>query len=302
MGATVAVYAPHVREAGLVYEDANDLDTQYLPWQGWRAELHSAAVKPARVLSSAVTRLVGFDAPRQHAASLALHLLCAVLLWQVALTWLGPIGAFVTAGVWLLHPVQVDAVAYLSARPDVLVALCVLLGLLAVQADLVGLAWLCAAAAVLCKESGVVAFLLLPLAAWWTGMQWPPRTLMAWGLSVTLPVGIGLLTLDARMAALSALQQAWATLGWLLSRLIWPVALTIDPAPTLVWMEIVPFAVAVALLRRRPSWLGFGVAWALVALLPRFVLPLHEGPHVAHLYIPMIGMSLVSGSVMRERI
>ncbi len=299
---TLAVYAPHVREAGFVYEDGTDVDTQYRAWQGWATELHDAAVRPARAVARAVQRVVGFDPVAQHATSLALHLVCGLLVWAVASAWGSPWGATLAAGVFWLHPASVDAVAYASARPDVLMTLAVLLGLLAVQADRVGLAWLCAAVAVLCKESGVVAFGLLPLTAWVFGSRWSPRASMAWALSCAVPLVAAVLTLDARMDGLPALSRAWATLGWLLTRIVWPVGLTIDPAvtwaPALVLLALA--ALSVAIWAQGRSWLAFGWTWALVALAPRFVLPLHEGPHVAHLYLPMVGVSLAAGALVTQ--
>lgn len=284
MSATVAVYAPHVRAAAFVYEDNNDIDTTYRAWQGWRMELHDAAVMPARVLTRVTLRTVGFSAPRQHATNLALHLLAGLLLFAVAAPAVGAWPAVAAAGLWWLLPIQTEAVAYVSARGDLLLAVTLLLGLLAVEADAVGWALVAACAAVGAKETGIAAFALLPLWAWFRGRDWHPVWRAGWLVAVLLPLGValGARDLDAMRLTLTLepLRQAAA--------LLVPHALTVDPGPSAAWPLVAVLGALVGLAWPAPRWAWLLAGWTLAVLLPRCLVPLREGLHEHHLYTIMI--------------
>lgn len=295
---TALVYAPHVRTAGFVYEDLNDINTTYRPWQGWRVELHDAAVRPARMLTRAVDRAVGFDPVRQHATSLALHLLCGTLLFAVALAILPPLGALLAAAVFLLAPWQTEAVAYAAARADVLLTLAVLLGMLAVAHDAWALAWCAAVAAVLAKESGIAAWLLLPAWALWLRRSWPMGAIIAWGGAAWVGSILALSTRDhgpfmappvlAGLRALCGL--LWTTTG----------ALTIDP-PTAGWWPVAVLAgFAAAGAWASPRWTTLVVGGVLLAWWPRLLLATAEPPHFHHLYLLFVALSLGVGAAFTQ--
>jgi hypothetical protein len=286
---TACLYAPHVRSAAFVYEDLNDLNTTYRAWQGWRIELHDAAVRPARALTRLVDRSVGFSPVRQHAASLALHLAAGALVYALGLTVIAPRGAVLAAALFLLAPWQVEAVAYAAARADVLMTLAVLWGALAIERGRFGWAWLAAVAAVAAKESGVAAWLLLPAWAWWIDEPWPLGWLLVWcltalgGVLVGLAAHVGTLTAPPVLTGLRDLAGLLLTPPWRLS---------IDPETT-SWGPLVLLSSLVGIgLARAPRWTALVVGGVLLAWLPRLLVPLSEAPHFHHLMLPTVFLSL----------
>ncbi len=147
--------------------------------------------RPLRTLAFAVDRALFGVAPLGwHAASLALHVVNALLVWVFLLRRLAPgrvrgpgagrladgAGAGLDAGVlgatagallFAVHPVVTESVAWVSSRGDLLAWTFALLALEAFarpsrNATLAGVA--CAALACLAKESALVLFALAPLA------------------------------------------------------------------------------------------------------------------------------------------
>lgn len=157
--ATVVAFAPAL-EAPFVFDDVDAISRNptienVFPLSTSLAPPPRVAVsgRPAVNLSLAVNRAMsdafGVDAASPsatfiyHATNIALHLLCGLLLFGVIrrtalLLSLGqwanenaePI-AFVATAVWLLHPIQTEAVDYTIQRTELLVSLCYLVTLYA---------------------------------------------------------------------------------------------------------------------------------------------------------------------------
>ena len=127
---TVAAYAP-VRDFRFVMWDdpeyvlGNAHVAQGLSWQGLAWALTSADAAnwhPATWLSHMLdVQLYGMNAGPQHVTSLILHILNALLLFGVLYRMTAAWGrSFFVAGLFALHPLHVESVAWIAERKDVL--------------------------------------------------------------------------------------------------------------------------------------------------------------------------------------
>jgi protein O-mannosyl-transferase len=300
---TAVLYAPTINY-GWVYEDTHDFQTLTRPigesWSVW-------AWKPARSLTEITFALTyqafGLWPGAYHVGNLALHLLNGGVLYGLASACLGPWAALVALGVFLLHPVQVESVAYVSNRADLLATLALLLGLWAVTAErwlLVGLACI---AAFLAKETAIVALPICAVFACWRGTRVAPLVLI-----LLLPIAVFggvflLLTYPLDLDLRNALTQL-AAMTRLLALVIVPMGLTIDHD----WNFITPMVMSltaglwtVALLivwGWRSSWLALAIVSCLIVVAPRMAVSLVEGLHEHHLYGCMVFISLCLGALI----
>jgi hypothetical protein len=290
---TAAVYAP-IGAAPWVYEDGQSV-RQAVRW-----------TVPSRALTQAT--LQTRDPRVAHVGNVAVHLVNGGLLAAVAAVVV-PGAAWAVAGVFWLHPLNAEAVAYVSGRSDLLMTSGALLGLVGVLRG----GWWSAlipigvGLAAVSKEIGAVVAVLVALAALWRG-RWASAIAVSVLGSVSLlwrwDVVVGWLTLASSHGG-SAIgwgayleMQATALLG-LLRRVLIPTGFTLDHD----WLALsTPWAVlgvggliAVAVWQRRSIW-GLGLAWALVAVAPRFLFRQWEGLHEQHWYLSMAVLCLPLGA------
>lgn len=309
---TVMTYAASL-SGGYVYEDLPDASTRvrFAAWSGWE-ELRAWPSLPQRSLDRALVlltqRFAGGNPFVARSINLAVHLLNGWLLWLLARTVLTEWGAVFAAGLFLLHPLNTEAVAYVAGRPELLSAMWVLLALLLSRRS-VALALVCAALAITGKEMGVMALALVPLWAWCTGQSWSLRTRLAWATVSVVMAWLFLRGVQGSQVALwesgtyvAAQLTAYGRLLLLIPEsLVHPSALTIDHdwiwiTRPLAYLGAALWAVTLALVWRWPLW-RFAVLGSLVAILPRVLLPLADGLHERYLLVPMIGWSLALGSL-----
>lgn len=302
-----AVYAP-LQGAPFVYEDAQSLAT-VVEWQ-----------IPGRGLTAWTFQVVGRDAATAHLVNLALHLANGFLVALLASTLAGPLVASGAALVFLLHPLNSEAVSYVTGRADLLVTLFALLSTwFAVQwADRAGfwrlaLCGLSLVGAALSKEIGIVAVALVVL----TLRVWRPKVPAALLLinGVWLLAGIVVGVMWDRLAgwmtvsggsvfpwpAFAALQlaQTWA----LLARVIVPVGFSIDHdvlAYGSTWHLIAGLLTVQALALGIWAWkrapiVAWGIAWIAICVAPRFVFGGNEFLKEYQLATAMVGVSVLAG-------
>lgn len=295
MALTGLLYARTLGYA-FVYEDLNDPTSMFGrpidTWPGWNRLLTSASLTLSRLISD--VQPWGW-----HLVSVAAHLVNGALLWcLIGGRW----AAVLALGLFLLHPLQVESVAYVSSRPDLLLGTCLLCGLLAVERGRWGLLALAAGAAVLAKESGIVAIPLCVLWAWWRDRVTTVR--LAWAGVIFGPI---VTVIALRFVDVLALDPAYTStevtkavsLG---ARVLVPVGLTIDhdwgwitPAvAAFCWLMVAVWG-CYALIELR-SRFALVFAWCAIALAPRLVTPLLEGLHEHHLYVPLLGLALGVGA------
>ena len=281
--------------------------------------------RPLVMLSFALDRALWGDlAAGFHLTNLLLHVAVAGLLGSLATAAAIGAGASTAAAlVFLAHPVQTDAVSYVSGRTDVLCALFALLALLAWRraarpfdgwALASGAAF---AAALLSKEAAV----LLPLVLLVPGahpLATPPRPVLPIGVAATWTIAVATPSAPAlHLAELPARLGAIARAGLEYARLLlWPsdlhlerfTAVTGTSPGTAVALGVAFLALAAGLVlvaRRAPAGSLFA-AIAVLAYAPvSGVVPVY--PAVASralftpehfLYLPLLGLApLVVGFV-----
>jgi hypothetical protein len=310
---TVLLYRPALG-ASFVWEDDHAL------------EAPAAWTLPGRGLSQWTVDAIGLDAGRQHAANIGLHLTTGLLVYAVAGEIVAPTAALIAAAVFLLHPINSEAVSYVSARGDLLVALWTLLAVWAALgwADRPGLwragvAAISIVAAAMSKEIGLIAIPLvilslrvfrqdIPLARWIQGALLCALTLamtVAWprlvNVIATVP-GAGGPVFDLPMVLLLQATAVWH----LLALYAWPVGLSIDhdivglssywkAAACLLTATVAVLAVWA---RRRIPLLTWAIGWVAICVAPRFVFATSEFIHEYHLYPALTGISIVTGSAV----
>jgi tetratricopeptide (TPR) repeat protein len=290
---------------------------------GW-ARAIPTGIRPVLALSYTLQWIADAGPLGFHRFNLVVHALAVVLVWRFCLRLVGPVPAVVAALLFAVHPVQTEAVTYVTGRSASLTTVFYLTGLLlwpAARPD----AWrrrLLAlgafAVALGCKETAVtwpMALLLVEVAAapadgWRAACR---RTAPAWivaaaGLLLLLasPRYRDLLAFSLQLRApLANLPSGVQALGYLLSRLVLIRRLSIDPAlaPPAGWSVplalggaaiVVAAACAVGMLRRRTA-AAFAVLWLLLQLLPTTsLIARNDVASERHLYPALLGAALLA--------
>lgn len=313
IAAVLVVYGPTLHYP-FVYEDLNDINAFTGEWP-LSEKVAIMVARPTRALTFVTFEInkalfgagnpVGF-----HAGSVLLHVLCVLLVGAVArLVW-SPPAVLLAMGVFALHPLQVEAVAYVSSRAELLAACGVLLALRATSAGSFAGAWLGVVVATLGKETAIVAWGLVPLWATWTQASFPTRRWLLMGAPAVLVGALVAWRLSVPVALDGAQLAETSTSIWRMVGLFWvPVGLTIDhdwqgvPLWLQAWalgasLGLTAWAATLGLGR---SWLAMAWLWTVVALAPRFIVPVTEGLHEHHFYVPMIGWCLCAGGWLHEQ-
>jgi tetratricopeptide (TPR) repeat protein len=282
-------------------------------------------IRPLLKLSYALNWSASPAAFGFHAVNLLLHLANVALVWRLTAHFPPPAGGEHRRGararlfatlLFALHPIQTEAVTYVSGRSMSLMALFGLAALLAwLEAGRRprppvwrGLSLVLFAAAVATKEVALVlplALLLLRFPRPAARPIWPALALVGLlagllGLLWLLGYGYLLATPPPRGLAANLASETHA-LFYLLGQLFRPHALNIDPdLPEYAHWAPLPSLEAAALIallayawsaRRRLPWLFFGLAWWLLLLLPTHSLvPRADLASERHLYLAALGL------------
>ncbi len=305
-----------------------------------RRELPTAG-RPLVNLSFAVNyALGGLSVGGYHLVNLAFHLLCGLLVFGIVRRTLelpalkGRFGGdtsavnigFAAALLWTLHPLNTEAVDYLTQRTELMMALFYLLTVYASIRALwsTGPAWraiavLSCGAGMLCKESMVTAPVVVVLydvvfvfasfkralserwrfygalcASWvvLTAMMWSGPRVRSAGFSVGVDPWTYLLNQTVMITQYLRL-TVWPRA--LVANYGWPVALTLrDVLPQALFVTALLALTAVALIRR-PKW-GFLGAWFFVTLAPTSsIVPIAtEVGAERRMYLPLIALVVLA--------
>ena len=326
--ATIVAYMPAI-SAPFIWDDAEAItDNASIDRLGSALQPPSntpvggrPVVNLSFALNQAINRALDVGPRREtvtyHVVNILLHVGCGLLLFgtmrrtlssqRFDAAWASqaaPIALVVTA-LWLLHPIQSEAVNYLTQRTELLVSMCYLGTLyLSIRAwDAPGsrtsLAW-CLAAVVVCllgvgsKEVMLTAPLVVVLYdrafrfPSWKALRSSKRVWLYLSLAASMLVCIALILAGARDETVGfelgvpwfryLYSQGWAIAHYL-ALVLWPRHLTLDygiglvdgpkAIPGLIVLAV--FGIMTILAWRRPSrwgWFGFLGAWFFLTLAP----------------------------------
>ncbi len=326
---TALVYAT-LRSAEFVYEDSNAVWANASVTGGM-----AIPVNRARWLSELSHRVVfevfGKSPAWPHVVNVLLHLLNGALVYQIAAAMIAPWAAVFAAGLFLLHPLQTESVAYVASRSEVLSTCLALIACwMAIDARRWwehAAVWGCLVAALCAKESAVVMIPIIALMDVWRGrhVSWLRIGCLAGpALAMAMSVFLFDFTSKSELGILAfAGTQAAAVWRYLALALV-PYGQTVDHD-----FEIVPFAVRYLALASLLVWCGlaalsglsvvdgdtkrvgrlwdesrwlkpavFGLAWMVIALAPRFVMRIPEVLNEHQTYLPFIGVWIMAASIL----
>src|SRR5688572_12635830 len=156
----------------------------------WPRETGLGMYRPYTVLTFAVDWTISSGRPGWlHFMNAVWHGLVAVLLVAVLARWVPLFGAVAAGLVFAWHPVHVEAVANIVGRAELLVAAGILGAVLAARRRWWIAAGLCAALAMLSKEHGVIAGVIILLDKWLQGSDDPPYPVGFWAALIAITVG-----------------------------------------------------------------------------------------------------------------
>lgn len=294
----LATYGPSL-SGGFVHED----DRQAHTWQGWQ-ELRPTSRRLTHWLIVGQQAVLGSSARAARSMSLGLHLVNGTLLYVLASSIVPASVAILALGLFWLHPLNTEAVGYAANASELLMACCALLALIAADRGRLVLAWIACACAVLAKEPGIAAFLLVP--AWlWSRDRLSWRVALAWGLSLALPMVLAWPLIapyvagwpDARDLGRNVTAYSTLLMKWIL-----PVGQT--PMPDWWWMTTAHAQLGLALAAIAGivawHWKASRMACALIlaTLAPRMVWWLPGGPREHHLYLASAVLSVASAALL----
>ena len=337
----LVVYANSIAN-GFVLDDRGvvlDNPLVTFPAQSWRAFAHpywpeqigGGQYRPLGIISFALDWAVSGGDPRWfHVVNVLWHVGATVAVWRLAARLLAPVGAVVTALVFAVHSVHVEAVSNVVGRLECMAALFVLAALLAHQKG-AKTAPLWFALGLLSKESAIVFVALaaahdvllerewraaLAARRWWYASYAVVAVLYAVLLAAvfhdqeilrTSRMFDGA-TIAERLTLVTSVIPHYARL------LVAPMELSATYAPHVISWNLRPSAntllgvgvllvsvvAFVAAVRKRWIVMAFALIWVPVALAPVSNVVFATGILLAErtLYLPSVGICLAAGAVV----
>ncbi len=270
-----------------------------------------------------------------HLLNVVLHILNACLLYTLGIKLdFKPIAAFMASLLWAVHPVQTEAVAYMSDTTDLLCGVFILSGsVLALGDNRCRVLWVCLsfALALFSKETAVVVpLLVMGLLFYRSEDRWSLRTyLNTWPL--WLMVGAYLAaratvlnfagvfgyynnTIAVDVGLAHRFYTSLATLPVYTRLLVWPVGLHMErsfPIYTSLWAPQVLegfliLATVITCILWKPTCrttpMAWGLVWAAAMHAPQSGILIRSDALIAEhwLYLPTMGLSLGFGESLER--
>ena len=302
---TLWAYSP-LRSASYVWEDGVYAalpplhDVQRVPWM----------TIGTRVLDYQI----GHGEPwAAHAVSLGVHLVNGLLVWMMARR-LSATTAWVAAAVFLLHPLNSEAVSYVTGRSDLLLTTCALGVAVVLRAPMTWWRWsvggLLALGGMTTKDTGITVALVLLLLARQAGVS-------MWG-ALSLGLGVGAIAVWRTAAWWGGLQfstpfgplefaAVQTTVIWQYVA-IWvtPFGLSIDhdieriSRGGALTVALATVGIGGLLVWGRAAYpvAALGAGWIAVTVLPRLLVRSPEFLNERQFYLSTVGLALMTGATV----
>ena len=330
---TVAVYAPVFSARLLLWDDAAFITHNYRMHRlsvAHTADLfrlrplfgpHAFGLYvPLTELSAAIEyRFAGAEPRVFHSTNLALHIIAVLLVWRVLRALrLAPVAAWIGAAVFAIHPLQVESVAWVAQRKNVLCGVFFLLSLLLhlrwrrshnSRAYLGGL--LAGICALLSKPAAVsLPLALLAYDVWYQRLRlWPAFCAQLPLLACACATGLATVYLQrAHGAVTHATLPVWAEnlgiatrgLWWYVEKFLVPVHLSpvyprgnVTPRMAFWLIGAVALGALIVWTRRRAPLVSVGLVWYVIICLPTLQL-IPAGLNILaadrFFYLPSVGL------------
>ncbi len=281
--------------------------------------------------------LFGLRAWGWHLTSVLLHVAVTFLVYRLARRLLQDDGAALfAAAIFGLHPVHTEAVAWVSALPEPLIAVFLIAAFLAYLNSRVatpnrrawlGVSLLWFVLGLVTKETALV-FPLLVLAFHLIFDEESKLSALRRGLVATLPyLALTAVYIEVRVKVIGEVAKTMTLVPWRIVLLTWPSLLWFDVGH-LVWplglgefydrtyvlrpdasnfvlplAGVVVVALALAWLAKQSRQAAFACAWLLIPLLPLLdlaALPKGDFAHDRYLYLPSVGFSMLAALALRR--
>jgi protein O-mannosyl-transferase len=251
-----------------------------------------------------------------HLASILTHLAAVLSVVVLIRRLIGDFkAAALAAGLFAIHPIHTEAVAWVSSVGDPLLTILLVMTVYFYaqrKGPISFVSLLFAALAIFTKEAGIIAPALI-FAYEWTRSRFKDAVMAA--LPYLLPV---FLYVAARMNALGNVTTAvpanmsvgemvftWPrVLAVYVAHLVWPVHLSVCyevPVTTAIW-PLAALAILISgliwMVRQCSANLKFGAAWFAITLLPALGLRylfMGDYVHDRYLYLPSVGLAIMAG-------
>jgi len=320
---TVAAFAPALHNSfvwddnSLITNNAYIRNATFIPAAFTTDLFHDYTVstathyRPLQTLTfMADYALWGLNAFGYHLTNLLLHLACVLLLALLIERWSASLLlALGVAGLFAVHPVNANAIAYIAGRADPLAFGWMLAALLLLSRSAFTGAALCAVAALFSRENAMLLPVLilliyrrraLPFALLVIAFYFWRREVLLFQAK-HLPV-------DDALPVLQRIPVALRSLATYFGLLVWPAQLQmerlVEPAR---WLTVTGAGLAIGLTgllvwtRRRLPLAFLGLAWFVVTLAPLTGLFSLNATVAEHwLYVPAVGFFLAVGVLLAK--
>jgi len=291
-------------------------------FSAWAAD---RGIRPVLKLSYLMNWVSGLGAPGFHVVNILIHAANAWLVYCVCRRLATTVIAAAAALGFALHPVQTEAVTYISGRSTSLMAMFYLASLLAYVRgrESRSILWgrlvspVLFALALLTKEIAVTlpcALLLWEVTS--DRKEEPWRAVLArqwvhWTVLASAVIALALHSGYGHLMSVSFKTRSWSenlanqahAVVYLLRQMVWPVWLSVDPdlpssgswtAEAAAKAAFLGALIAAGLLlAKRRSFLGFGILWFFIHLAPtNSVVPRLDVVNDRQLYLAGIGLYL----------